>query len=76
MSGGIEHTISIVVPVSGANTRVALVNEIRPLTESIATRRGVASSSNASRQPLDLRMRSVVWPEINEGPKTTRSEGI
>ena len=35
-----------------------------------------AESPNTARQARDLRMASVVWPELDRRPKTTLSEGI
>jgi UDP-glucose 4-epimerase len=36
----------------------------------------IAASPNAARQARDLRMTSVVWPELDRRPMTTLSEGI
>jgi UDP-glucose 4-epimerase len=36
----------------------------------------IGASPNTARQPRDLRMTSVVWPEVDQQPKTTLSEGI
>ena len=71
-----SHPVVVKILASGRGTTIATVlSEVRQIIKR-PVRVVLASSPSALRQAPDLRMTSVVWPELDERPMTTLSAGI
>ena len=70
------HPVVLKILATGRGTTIATVlSEIRRIIKQ-PVRVVLASSPSALRQAPDLRMTSVVWPELDQRPMTTLSAGI